>query len=107
MPRDLTQRQWVDLLPSGAGYKALCSLVRFYVGEELDFHLRLQMRPSEVPELRLGQAGDSLLGWSARLSREGGNQPRLGRAGGGRLGWTTWLGAPHADSQAEVLLRAA
>ena len=101
----LGQRQLVDLLPTGAGYKTLCSLVRFYVGEELDFRLRLSVNPEDVPELRLGQAGDGLLGWSARLTGEGGNQPRLGSAGGGRLGWTTWLGGVQGHAKAEVLLR--
>ena len=95
---DLTQRQLVDFLPSGAGYSTLCSLVRYYVGDELDFRLHLRIRPGEVPELRLGQAGDGLLGWSARLIEKGTAELRLGSSGGGRLGWTSWLASGGASS---------
>jgi predicted component of type VI protein secretion system len=76
--------------------------------------VRLSCRVDEVPELRLGGAGDVRLGWSARLSaRPGGEEvpslPRLGQSGGARLGWTTWLGNPEPTSPTapSVLLREA
>jgi type VI secretion system protein ImpH len=108
----MSLRRFLSFLPSGHAFASLVALVRFYVGEELGFSVRLVLAAAEVPELRLGPAGDSRLGWSARLPAprpevprpaggDGGEAPllRLGRAGGGRLGWTTWLRirAPERD----------
>lgn len=96
----LTLQQLLDLLPTGHGYRTLCDQVSFYVGDELDFTLRLTLDQPEVPELRLGRAVDAHLGWSARLSQPTSDsaadasqaQLRLGSYGSTRLGWTTWLG---------------
>lgn len=98
--------RFLSFLPTGHAFEPLVALVRYYVGEEADFSVRLVLAGREVPELRLGRAGDARLGWSARFEagREGvrgGEPPQLflGRAGGGRLGWTSWLctRAPSAD----------
>lgn len=105
----LAAAELLDLLPVGRGYRMLRALARFYVDDRYDVDVRLSCRPGEVPELRLGRAGDTRLGWSLRLDREGGGgaHPRLGHAGGARLGWTTWLGGAGAGEPASVLLREA
>lgn len=120
----MSMRRFLSFLPSGHAFARLVALVRFYVGEELGFTVRLVLAGREVPELRLGPAGDSRLGWSARLPSmrlealppeaprpaggDGGATPlpRLGRAGGGRLGWTTWLRTrePAGDDSQVVFL---
>lgn len=96
----LNLKQFLDLVPTGQGHGVLCDQIAFYVGDELDFRIRLTLQRDEVPELRLGQAMDARLGWSARLQLpaedEDPSQPqpqlRLGSYGGVRLGWTSWLG---------------
>ena len=71
-----------EFLPPGNRFRPLSELTRFYVGQELDFECRLQLRAEEVPESRLG--GDSAP----------------------RLGWTSWLKTvPFAAELAEVPLR--
>ncbi len=100
--------QLFDFLPTGEGYRAVSGLVRFYVDDQLEPRLRLVCRPGAMPELRLGGAGDSRLGWSLRLAAGGEGEvastPRLAGAGGARLGWTSWLGAAGADGR-EVAVR--
>lgn len=88
----LTLREFLDLLPTGQRFRSLGSLTRYYVGEELDFRVRLRLAKEQVPELRLGRAGDTRLGWSARLEEPRAvSRPILAAAGGARLGWTSWL----------------
>ena len=98
----LTLRQLLGVLPTARGHGELVDLVSFYASDELDFHLRYELRRDEIPPLRLGRASDARLGWSSRLgsSRDEGpsSQLRLGRAGDARLGWTTFLGPPPAET---------
>jgi len=54
-----------DFLPTGTAYLPLCELVRFWVGVDLEFTLRLVVEKSAVPATKLGS--------------------------GSRLGWTSWL----------------
>jgi len=54
-----------DFLPTGTAYLPLCELVRFWVGLDLEFTLRLVVARDAVPAAALG--------------------------GGSRLGWTSWL----------------
>ena len=73
-PMDLDD--YVRLLPGGDGLVRLEAMVRNYVGDELQWDLRLVLRREQAPPLRLG--------------------------GAGRLGWTTWcrnrpLGADAGD----------
>ncbi len=100
-PLDL--RQMLDLLPIAPGYARLCALVRFYAGDDFDFSFHYVLEHDEIPDLRLGQAGDARLGWSSRFGHpEGGDTRaglRLGRSGDARLGWTTWLGRPDGDGE--------
>ncbi len=87
----LTYRQLLEFLPTSRGFSALCALVRFYIGNDLDFSLRMVVAAPEVPPTRLGRAVDTRLGWTTRLDRSGPAELRLGRSSGSRLGWTSWL----------------
>jgi type VI secretion system protein ImpH len=103
-------QQLLDFLPVGGAHRALLDLARFYVDDQYEIDVRLSCRADEVPELRLGGAGDVRLGWSARLGGESVTSlHRLGQSGGARLGWTTWLGKPGSASPtaASVCLREA
>ncbi len=59
-----------QFLPCGDAYGALEELVRYYVGPEFEWDLRLRVRAAAVP--------------AARLARHG-------AADGCRLGWSSWL----------------
>jgi len=101
----LTLREFLDLLPTGQRFRSLGSLTRFYVGEEQDFRVRLKLAREQVPELRLGRAGDTRLGWSARLEDlRGPSRPILAAAGGARLGWTSWLKTRDFDQDDEQVV---
>ena len=95
-------RTFLDLLPIGRRFRALESLARVYVRDELDFSLNLVLAGREVPRLELGAASESVLGWNARLLPPAPPQPdqpggaprgalKLGTTPGARLGWTSWL----------------
>ena len=61
----LSLKQYLDFLPSGTAYRPLCTLVRFYAGDEFDFELQLILRREETPGCELGAEGDAApqLGW--------------------------------------------
>jgi type VI secretion system protein ImpH len=77
----LTFAQYESFLPGGLRLRQLVDWVRLYGCFELEWDVRLLLRRSEVPALRLGC--------------------------GGRLGWTTWLGTRPADTDADDLCLAA
>jgi type VI secretion system protein ImpH len=61
----LTLSQFLDFLPVGRGFRSLVQLVRFAVGDELEFTVRLTLKDTQVPPCRLGCG--PRLGWSAWL----------------------------------------
>ena len=63
----LALREFLDFLPIGRGFIPLCELIRFYVGEELEFEIRLLLRDEEIPESRLGVPEGPRLGWTSWL----------------------------------------
>ena len=65
----LTFTQFKTFLPTGTGLGRLVQLTRLFVGQEVDFDLRLILKATEVPACRLGKPGlGSLrLGWSSWL----------------------------------------
>jgi type VI secretion system protein ImpH len=69
------------LLPGGDTLNTLVSIVRNYIGDELEFEYNLVLQRREVPKLKLG--------------------------GNGRLGWTSWLGTRREPSDARDLLKVA
>lgn len=68
----LTFRQFRDFLPDGAAFRPLARLVRFFVGQELDFDVQLILQASEVPPCPLGKPSPEAprLGWSTWLKTQ-------------------------------------
>jgi type VI secretion system protein ImpH len=64
--------QFCRFLPSGDLLKPIFSLIRYMVGVEYEFEIRVLLLAAEVPGLRLGDAAP----------------------GSPRLGWSTWLKTP-------------
>jgi type VI secretion system protein ImpH len=63
----LTLREFLDFLPTGQGFRALCELTRLYIGPEIDFDILLSLKAAEIPGFRLGLVTDSRLGWTSWL----------------------------------------
>ena len=82
----MTFEQFKEFLPTGWAFRPLCDLVRFYVGDELDFSFRLKLDESQVPSAWLSRRADAV----APEDQEGAPR-RRGAAGGARLGWTSRL----------------
>jgi len=62
----LTLGQLLDFLPIGRGFRSLVQLVRFTVGKDLDFNVRLELDAAQLPPCRLGCG--PRLGWSSWLT---------------------------------------
>jgi type VI secretion system protein ImpH len=78
----LTYDRFCGFLPSGDAFRPLAQLIRFFVGQEFDFDVRLVLRAAEVPGCRLG----------------GGRERAV------RLGWSTWLKTADFARDAEDTL---
>jgi type VI secretion system protein ImpH len=82
----LTYAQFQEFIPTGWGFRSLCDLTRFYLGDTLDVSFHLILKGAEVPATRLSAASD-----------------------GPRLGWTSWLRGKNDetdDSPVEIRLSA-
>ena len=79
----LTLEQFLNFIPTGWGFHALCNLTRFYLGDTLDVNFRLVLKGDEVPP------------------------PVLGMVDEPRLGWTSWLTVPEAHTEAQQPARLA
>lgn len=66
------------MTPGGDSLQQLVAIIRNYIGDELDFDLKLILKRDEVPPIELGQSG--------------------------ALGWTTWLGERNAETDAGDML---
>lgn len=62
----LTLGQFLDFLPAGRACRSLVQLVRFALGNDIGFSVRLTLKAAEVPPCRLGCG--PRLGWSAWLT---------------------------------------
>ena len=60
--------EYESFLPTGAAYRALVAAVRNYLGLELLWEIRLQLRGAEKPVTCLGKQG--ALGWTSWLQTE-------------------------------------
>jgi type VI secretion system protein ImpH len=61
----LTLQQYLDFLPNGSAYKALCDLTEFFSRREIDFELQLILRRAETPGMVLEEeSGEFMLGWT-------------------------------------------
>lgn len=65
-PMDYTLFQ--RLLPGGDSLRRLTTLVRSYVGDELEWDIRLILKNKEVPAIKLGESGH--LAWTSWLHPE-------------------------------------
>ena len=61
----LTREQHLKMLPGGESLKRLQDLVRNYVGDELEWDVKLVMKKEHMPSLKVGMAGK--LGWTSRI----------------------------------------
>jgi type VI secretion system protein ImpH len=79
----LTLRQYIDFLPIGSAYKALCDLTEFFSRREIDFELQLILRRDETPGIVLED-----------------------ESAGFMLGWTTWIkNVPMTRDPADTVLQ--
>ncbi len=99
----LTREQFLSFIPTGWGYRALCDLTRFYLGDTLDVSFRLVLK------------GEELLHPTLNERREPLPDPTLSEKRELLLGWTSWLTPHHPrpplkkakdDSQVELPLSA-
>jgi type VI secretion system protein ImpH len=67
-----------SLLPTGPALDALTALVTHYLGQELGWDLRIELRNLDRPQCRLGA--------------------------GSRLGWTSWVGARRSGDRPRITL---
>ncbi|HET7322267.1 MAG TPA: type VI secretion system baseplate subunit TssG, partial [Longimicrobiaceae bacterium] len=77
----LALADFIDFLPGADRLPKLVALTRFYVGPDLDFDVRMKLRPEEVPP------------------------PRLGATTGPRLGWLAWLPTAERGEPPEIVIR--
>jgi type VI secretion system protein ImpH len=83
--RSLDLKTFESFLPGGKAYDSLQSLTGFYLGEEVDFSFKLELRAEEIP-----WAGLASIGPTPSSSR----RPDLGRL--------AWLKSPNAAGQYEA-----
>jgi type VI secretion system protein ImpH len=68
----LTREQFHAMLPGSTKLSTLASLVRSYVGDELDWEARLMLADGESLQLKLD--GGTRLGWNTHIGRRGGSK---------------------------------
>jgi type VI secretion system protein ImpH len=64
----LTYQQFLNFIPTGWGYRSLCDLTRFYLGDTLDVNFRLILKGKEIPPPMLGMLDEPMLGWTSWLT---------------------------------------
>ncbi|MDX9788463.1 MAG: type VI secretion system baseplate subunit TssG [Desulfobacterales bacterium] len=70
----MTLVEFLRFIPSGDMIRPIFALVRYMVGAEFEFEIRIYLKREEVPPCILGDSSPA----------------------GPKLGWTTWLSAPGA-----------
>jgi hypothetical protein len=106
----LTYQQFLNFIPTGWGYSALCDLTRFYLGDTLDVSFRLVLKGDEIPLPMLGMINEPLLGWTSWLT----SSPDADQSLWAALSRPPWLKTfsqgldvlRKADSQVEIALNA-
>jgi type VI secretion system protein ImpH len=63
----LSFRDHLTFLPGGSRHAPFVSLTRFFVGETLDFLIKLTIKRSEIPMLKLSAKNGARLGWTSFL----------------------------------------
>lgn len=64
----MTLQQFLTFIPTGWGFRSLCDLTRFYLGDTLDVSFRLVLKGEEVPPPVLGMTDEPRLGWTSWLT---------------------------------------
>ncbi|BBP62381.1 type VI secretion system baseplate subunit TssG [Pseudomonas sp. St316] len=67
---ELDWQRFHEFLPIGIGYQPLCSLVRFTLGDPLEYDIRLVLRQQQIRELCIGEQNTCRLGWTSWLGHE-------------------------------------
>ena len=75
----LAYSRFRSFMPDKTPFRALCQLVRMYVGIDFDFDVQLVLSCEEVPA----------------------TQPGSQKYCGARLGWNTWMRSPRLEGHAE------
>lgn len=68
--QQLNWQRFHEFLPSGTEFRPLCALVRFALGNPLDYDIRLQLHTNAVREPRLDADSPCLLGWTSWLGSD-------------------------------------
>jgi type VI secretion system protein ImpH len=63
----LSYRDHLTFLPGGSRHAPFIAMTRFFVGETLDFVIKLTIKRSEIPTLKLGAKTGARLGWTSFL----------------------------------------
>ncbi|MFY0989258.1 type VI secretion system baseplate subunit TssG [Halomonas sp. C05BenzN] len=74
--RGLSLERFRDFLPDGGEHAPLRTLVDFVLREPLAYDLELELLPSAVRPMRLGEAGSCQLGWTTFVDPEAGGAAR-------------------------------
>ncbi|MFC3284146.1 type VI secretion system baseplate subunit TssG [Litchfieldella rifensis] len=77
--RGLSLGRFRDFLPDGCEHASLETLVNFVLREPMAYDLELELLPSAVRPMRLGEAGSSQLGWTTFVNPESGSASRRRR----------------------------
>jgi type VI secretion system protein ImpH len=103
----LTLEQYLDFLPIGSAYQALCDLTEFFSRREIDFELQLILRREETPGMVLVDEAANAPSRS-RLGKSRGDLESGSEAGSCELmlGWTTWIkNAPMTRDPGDAVLQ--
>lgn len=73
----LKRDTFLRFLPGGDGLVPLCKLIRFYVGDALDFSICLLLETGSVVQTRLGEKPTNLLGYTAWAGRRPMHTPEV------------------------------
>ncbi|MCO7247986.1 MULTISPECIES: type VI secretion system baseplate subunit TssG [unclassified Halomonas] len=73
--RGLSLSRFRDFLPDGEEHHPLKTLVSFVLREPLAYDLELELLPSAVKPMRLGDGGSCQLGWTTFVDPESGDNP--------------------------------
>lgn len=77
--RGLSLERFRDFLPDGCEHAPLKTLVNFVLREPLAYDLELELLPSAVMPMRLGEAGSCQLGWTTFVNPESSDASRRRR----------------------------
>lgn len=90
---EISYHEFKRLLPTGDKLRPLTELTRYYIGINLNFEIKLLLKPNEIPSLQLRYNTEYCLGWNTWLKKNVGTEHRSVRAPIGCL-WTERCSVP-------------